>query len=156
MLILLAILIFIYNFAKAFCVMSGIELSPAVEFLYAAAFPCAAIWWLRSDVRKSAITHVYCQGLLMGAGWFVIIPYHLLKTRGLKGLLPLLLLVGSFFAAPILAAVVYYGLFASRAAYSGLNVYTSTPATFTGFPSQYVGENTESRAAWTEAALSNG
>lgn len=117
MLILLAILIFIYNFAATFYRLSGIEPSASVEFLYAAAFPCAAIWWLRSDAHKSAITPMYCHGVLMGLGWFAMIPYHLLKTRGLKGLLPLLLLVGGFFAAPILAAVVYYGLFGSPVAY---------------------------------------
>jgi len=117
MLILLAILIFIYNFAAAFYVMSGTEPLPLVEFLYAAAFPCAAIWWLRSDRRKSALTPMSCHGVLMGLGWFAMIPYHLLKTRGLKGFLPLLLLIGSFFAAYILAGIVYYGLFASSGVY---------------------------------------
>lgn len=108
MLVLLTILIFIYNFAAAFFLLSGVEPSPTVEFLYAAAFPCALVWWLRSEKRKSAVVPVYCQGLLCSIGWFVIIPYHLLKTRGAKGLLPLLLLVGSFLLAQILAAVVYF------------------------------------------------
>ena len=107
MLVLFAILIFIYNFAAALLRASGVELSPAVEFLYAAAFPCAAIWWLRSDAYRSSVKPLYCQGVMMGAGWFVIIPYHLLKTRGAKGFLPLLLLVGSFVAAQLAAAVVY-------------------------------------------------
>jgi hypothetical protein len=114
MLVLLAILIFVYNFAAVFYALSGVELSPQFEFLYLAAFPCGVIWWLRSETRRSAVTSVYCHGVLMGAGWFVIIPYHLLKTRGARGFLPLLLLVGSFFAAYILAAVVYYGLSAGR------------------------------------------
>lgn len=117
MLILLAILIFIYNFAAGLYLMSGIELSPRIEFLYLAAFPCAAIWWLRSDVRKSAITHMYCHGMLMGVGWFFLIPYHLLKTRGARGFLPLLLLIGSFLAARILAGVVGVVLFPDRFAY---------------------------------------
>lgn len=117
MLILLAILIFIYNFATTFYFMSGTEPSPSVEFLYAAAFPCAAIWWLRSDVHKSAITPMYCHGVLMGAGWFAMIPYHLLKTRGVKGFLPLLLLIGSFLVARIMAGVVGFVLFPNRFAY---------------------------------------
>ena len=50
----------------------------------------------------------------MGFGWFVTIPYHLLKTRGVSGLLPLLLLIGSFVLAQLSAAVVYYGFFAKR------------------------------------------
>jgi len=107
MLVLFAILIFVYNFAAALFFASGFELSPGVEYLYAVMFPCAAIWWLRSDAYRSSVKPLYCQGMMMGAGWFVIIPYHLLKTRGAKGLLPLLLLVGSFVGARTAAVVVY-------------------------------------------------
>ena len=107
MLVLFAILIFIYNFAAALFLASGSELSPPVEFLYRAAFLCALIWWLRSDAHRSSVKPLYCQGVMMSIGWFVIIPYHLLKTRGAKGFLPLLLLVGSFVAAQLAAAVVY-------------------------------------------------
>ena len=107
MLVLLAILIFIYNFAAQFFFASGVELSPAVELLYRAAFPCAAIWWLRSDAHRSSVKPLYCQGVMMSIAWFVIIPYHLLKTRGAKGFLPLLLLAGSFVAARTAATVIY-------------------------------------------------
>ena len=110
MLVLLAILIFIYNFAAAFYLLSGLELSAAVEFIYAAAFPSGAIWWLRSDSRRSPVTPLYCHGMIMGVGWFVVIPYHLLKTRGAKGFLMLLVLIGSFVLAQIAAAVVYAAL----------------------------------------------
>jgi hypothetical protein len=107
MLVLFAILIFIYNFAAALFLASGFELSAAVEYLYAAMFPCAAIWWLRSDAYRSSVKPLYCQGMMMGIGWFVIIPYHLLKTRGAKGFLPLLLLAGSFVTARTAATVIY-------------------------------------------------
>ena len=107
MLVLLAILIFVYHFAAAIDRLSGAEPSPIVEFLYLAGFLCAAIWWLRSETRRSAVTPVYCHGLLMNVGWFVIFPYHLLKTRGAKGLLPLALLFGSFVLSQIAAAAVY-------------------------------------------------
>jgi len=117
MLILLAILIFVYNFATALFVMAGSELSAEVRFLYEAAFLCGAIWWLRSDKRRSAITPIYCQGLLVGLGWFVIIPYHLLKTRGAKGLLPLLLLAGSLVSGLIAAVIVYVAVFGSPSNY---------------------------------------
>ena len=111
MLALFAILIFIYNFAAALFLASGLELSPEVQFLYRGAFLCAAIWWLRSDAHRSSVKPLYCQGVMMGIGWFVLIPYHLLKTRGAKGFLPLLLLAGSFVAAQVAAAVVFVVLF---------------------------------------------
>ena len=114
MLILLAILIFIYHFAAGFYAMGGMELSGSVEFLYDVAFSCGVIWWVRSEVHKSAVTTMYCQGMLMRAGWLFLIPYHLLKTRGTRGFLPLLLLLGSFLAARILAVVAGVFLFPDR------------------------------------------
>lgn len=107
MLALFAILIFIYNFANTLVLASGLELSPETQFLYRAAFLCGAIWWLRSDAHRSNVKPLYCQGVMMSIGWFVIMPYHLLKTRGAKGFLPLLLLAGSFVASQLAAAVVY-------------------------------------------------
>jgi hypothetical protein len=117
MLVLLAILIFVYHFAAAIYQLSGSEPSALVEFLYIAGFLCAAIWWLRSETRRSAVTPVYCHGLLMNVGWFVMLPYHLLKTRGAKGLLPLLLLIGSYVLSQIAAAVVYIALIGGPTAY---------------------------------------
>ena len=111
MLVLLAILIFIYNFGATFLMLSGSEISPAGKLLYAAALPCGAIWWLRSDARRSVINSLYCQGMLVGYGWLVTLPYHLLKTRGAKGFLPLLLLIGSYVSAPIAAGIAYLLLF---------------------------------------------
>ena len=113
MLVLFAILIFIGSFAATFFLASGVEVSPAVEFLYRAAFLCAVIWWLRSDTHRSSMTRLYCQGVIVGIGWFVIVPYHLLKTRGAKGFLPLLLLAGSYVAGWAAAAVVYVLLYSS-------------------------------------------
>jgi hypothetical protein len=43
----------------------------------------------------------------VGIGWFFIIPYHLLKTRGVRGFLPLLALIGTFLFAYVLAGVVH-------------------------------------------------
>lgn len=117
MLILLAILIFVYNFAAALFEAGGFELSMGVELLYLAAFLCGVIWWLRADAGRSVVKSVYCQGLLIRSAWLVIIPYHLLKTRGAKGLLPLLLLAGSFVLARIAAAVVYFSMFGSPPGY---------------------------------------
>lgn len=37
----------------------------------------------------------------------VIVPYHLFKTRGVRGLIPLFALLGSFLAAHLLAVFVY-------------------------------------------------
>ena len=108
MLILLAILIFLYNFTAVFYFLCHIEPLPTLDFLYLAAFPCGVVWWLRAEQRKTPVTDLYCEGLLAGYGWIVIIPYQLLKTRGVKGLLPIVALLVSYFGSMVLAAVLYF------------------------------------------------
>jgi hypothetical protein len=107
MLVLLGVLVFVYNLAAGIYRVSGLEPLPTVEFLYTAAFICGVVWWLQAEARASAVQPVYCSGLLVGIGWLFIIPYHLLKTRGARGLIPLFALIGSFVAAQILSVVVY-------------------------------------------------
>ena len=108
MLILLAILIFIYNFTTTFYDLAGMERLPTVEALYIAALPCGIVWWFRSERRKSAVTNVYCEGVIIYYAFVFTVPYHLLKTRGLKGLLPLLALVGSYVGSQVLATFLYF------------------------------------------------
>ena len=107
MLVLLCVSVFVYNFAAGIYFATGEEPLPTLEFLYQAACLCGVVWWLQAEVVRSAVTPVYCSGVLVGLGWLFIIPYHLLKTRGFKGLIPLFALIGSFLAAYVLALVVY-------------------------------------------------
>ena len=108
MLVLFAVLIFIYNFAAGFYMVMGVEPSPTVEFLYLAGSVCAPVWWLKSETRRSAAGSVYCKGLLIGVYWLVALPYHLLKTRGWKGLLPLGLLIASYLLSQVLVFGLYF------------------------------------------------
>jgi hypothetical protein len=105
MLVLLGLLVFVYNLGADIYYARGLEPSPTFEFLYTAAFLCGVVWWLNAETGNSAVKPVYCSGLLVGTGWLFIIPYHLLKTRGLKGFIPLFALIGSFIAAHITAIV---------------------------------------------------
>jgi hypothetical protein len=107
MLVLLGILVFVYHFGIGIYNARGLEPLPAFEFLYAAAFLCGVVWWLKAEARRYAVKPVYCLGLLVGIGWMIMIPYHLFKTRGVRGLIPLLALMGSFLAAHLLAVFVY-------------------------------------------------
>ena len=107
MLVLLSVLIFIYHLGVGIHFALGLERSLPLEFLYTYAFLCGVVWWLKADIRRSGITNVYCPGLLFGYGWIVIIPYHLFKTRGARGLIPILVLIGSFLAAWVCVLIVY-------------------------------------------------
>lgn len=107
MLVLLGVLVFVYHLGFGIYVALGLEPAPAFEFLYNAAFVCGVVWWLRAEAKNSPVARTYCEGLLVGIGWIFIIPYHLLKTRGVKGLIPLFALIFTFVASKVLAAVVY-------------------------------------------------
>ncbi|HJS25138.1 MAG TPA: hypothetical protein VJ751_12340 [Pyrinomonadaceae bacterium] len=106
MLILLGVLMFVYHLGRGIYFARGLEPLPTVEFLYTAGFICGVVWWLRADAKSSAVTRTYCDGLLVGIGWIFIIPYHLFKTRGVKGLIPLFALILTFIASYVLAAIV--------------------------------------------------
>jgi hypothetical protein len=107
MLVLIGILVFIYQFGIGIYYALGLEPLPSLEFLYQAALLCGVVWWLRADTRRYAVKQVYCLGLLVRVGWIILIPYHLFKTRGLRGLIPLVALIGIFIAAQLLAVFVY-------------------------------------------------
>ena len=107
MFVLLVILVFVYNFGAGIYRAGGLEVEPGLDFTYSAAFLCGVVWWLRAETRGHSVWPVYCPGLLLQVGWIIIIPYHLIKTRGVRGLIPLLALIGSFVAAQILAGIVY-------------------------------------------------
>jgi hypothetical protein len=110
--VLLVLLIFVSTFGAGIYLIYGLEPSPTVEFLSYAGFLSGVIWWLQADAGRSAVKRVYCPGLLVSSGWLILIPYHLLKTRGARGLLPLLALIGSYVIANIMTVLLYLWLVA--------------------------------------------
>lgn len=110
MLVLLCVLVFVYTLGAGIYYIYGLEPLPTFEFLYHVSFFCGVIWWLQSDTGRSPVKHVYCPGLLVANGWLIMIPYHLLKTRGAKGLIPLVALIGSYIIANIITIVLYVSL----------------------------------------------
>jgi hypothetical protein len=104
---LLGLLIFIYHLGLGIIKACGREPLPSFEFLYVAMFLCGVVWWLRAEAQDSPVTRLYCTGLFAITAWPIIIPYHLLKTRGIRGLLPLFALIATFVFAKVLAVVIY-------------------------------------------------
>ena len=113
MLVLLCVGIFIYNLGLGIFSVRGLEPLPTFEFLYSAMFICGVVWWLRAEIRSSPATQLYCTGVFAVTAAPFIITYHLLKTRGWRGLLPLSALLGTFVITKGLAIALYlfsYGL----------------------------------------------
>src|ERR1043165_6624894 len=111
MLVLLGVAIFIYNLGVGIFNVFGLEPLPSFEFLSSAIFICGVVWWLRAEIRSSPATQLYCTGVFAVTAWPFIITYHLLKTRGWRGLLPLLALIGTFVIAKMLAISMYLAFY---------------------------------------------
>jgi hypothetical protein len=109
-LVLLGILLFVYHLGMGVYYGVGLEPSPVFDFLYSSAFICGIVWWLRADGQKYQVRFVYCLGVLVGIAWPILIPYHLFKTRGRRGFIPLLIFIGIFLAAFLLAGFLAIGL----------------------------------------------
>ena len=112
MLVLLIVLTFVYHTGQTLYVLLQVEPLPTFEFLHIAGLACGVVWWLRAEVKSSGVKALYCDGLLVTAGWIIILPYHLLKTRGVKGFIPLAALLGALIASQVVATVVYTVFFA--------------------------------------------
>ena len=85
----------------------AMEPSPRFEFLYTFGFICGIVWFLKAEAGRSAAAQGYCPGVTIGMAWIFLLPYHLLKSRGARGLIPLSLIIGSYLALQALAAIVY-------------------------------------------------
>lgn len=107
MLVLLIALIIVYQVGVIVYFVFGLEPLPTFEFLYRFGFLCGVIWFLKAEADRSALARVYCPGVIIGMGWVFLLPYHLLKSRGRRGLIPLFALIGTFLALQVLAAIVY-------------------------------------------------
>jgi hypothetical protein len=83
---------------------------PGIYYLlYPIGFLWVIGWWLARDSRRRGVRWVFDMGLFLYVAWPFIMPYYLLKTRGVKGLLTILLFVAAYLGA-YMAGVVLYAL----------------------------------------------
>jgi hypothetical protein len=107
MLVLLIALMIVYHAGRIAYLALGLEPLPTVEFLYTYGFLCGVVWFLKAESERSEAAQAYCPGVTIGMAWFFLFPYHLIKSRGVRGLIPLFAVVGTYLALQVLAAIVY-------------------------------------------------
>src|ERR1041385_8865223 len=107
MLVLLVVMMVVYHVGIIIYFVLGEEPLPTFEFLYTFGFLCGIVWFLKAEAERSAAARAYCPGITIGMGWIFLVPYHLLKSRGVRGLIPLAALVGTYLALQVIAAIVY-------------------------------------------------
>jgi hypothetical protein len=110
MFVLMCLTIFVYYVGKGIYNALHLEPLPAFEFLFKAIFICGVGWWLRAETQSSPATRVYCTGLFASFASPILIPYHLIKTRGVRGLIPLFALIATFVIAELLAILIYLAI----------------------------------------------
>jgi hypothetical protein len=108
MLILLAIMIFTYNLGSGILLLRHESPSAAAQLLYVTLFVSGFGVWLHRDLERNKITPLYCSGLLLHTGWYILVPYYLYKARRFKALIPIAVLIGAFIACRVVAVVIYF------------------------------------------------
>jgi hypothetical protein len=83
------------------------KLPPAFSMLYPLGLLWAVGWWLRRDSVGRGVGWVFDMGLFLYIAWPVVMPYHLLKTRGAKGLLAILAFAGAYVGALFAGGLLY-------------------------------------------------
>lgn len=58
-----------------------------LTFVIALGFVWIVGWWMRRDSQRRGIAWVYDMGMFLYILWPFIMPYYLLKSRGVRGLL---------------------------------------------------------------------
>jgi hypothetical protein len=79
----------------------------AFSLLYALGFVWVMGWWLLNDSRARGVGWVLDMGLFLYIAWPLIMPYYLIKTRGWKGLLVILIFLGVYVGAALAGAALY-------------------------------------------------
>ena len=63
-------------------------------------------WWLLTDSRKRNVALVYDIGFFLYLAWPLVMPYYLIKTRGLRGLFVVLGFCGAYLGASLAGIMV--------------------------------------------------
>jgi hypothetical protein len=104
---LLGVFFLIANLGNALYAAHGLQPSGGFVLLFYVGFGFAAALWMHADSRRLAIREDIDQGWFVYLAWPVLLPYHLFKTRGKRGAVTLLGLVGLYVATYLASLLVF-------------------------------------------------
>lgn len=102
------------NTGGAICAALGREVPAAFMILYYIGIAWAFSWWVLSDCHARNVATSIDHGWFVFYAWPLMVPYHVLKTRGIRGCGLLLLMFGAFLAAYAFALGVFVVISAVR------------------------------------------
>lgn len=80
-----------------------IEPPPALGLVYQFAFLWVVGWWLVKDGRER---HVAADvGFFLSVAWPIVLIYYLVKTRGARGILYVLVFIGAYIGAALVGVI---------------------------------------------------
>ncbi len=93
------------GFGYGVCAARGVEVPGTVHLVSYLGFPVLLCLWLQGDIKRGREWCVWDLGLFLFLAWPVLVPFYLLRTRGARGLLPVLTLAAVYIASFVLAFV---------------------------------------------------
>ena len=100
--LLLYIFLTITQFCIGVYIASGLEPPALFQLLYPVSFFWIIGWWLWSDSKKRGIPWVYDMGFFLYLAWPFVMPYYLIKSRGVRGALAIIAFVVAYAAALVI------------------------------------------------------
>ena len=97
--------VLITQFAEGVYLGRQIDPPAAFSLLRWAALLWIVGWWLRTDSRKRGGVAVYDLGFFLYIASPLVMPYYLVKTRGVKGLLVILGFIAAYVGATIVGII---------------------------------------------------
>lgn len=88
---------------------NGIEPSVRFQTIFNFGFYLVIAVWLKNDYQKYKESWLMDSGLFVFLFWFLILPLHLFKTRGIKAILTILIFLGIYLST-YLTSLIFYQL----------------------------------------------
>jgi hypothetical protein len=94
----------------------AMQVPPSTLFflLYYVALAWALAAWISADAKRFSLREPFDAGFFVFFAWPALFPYHLLRTRGIQGIVVLLAFVGAWVACYLLSLIVFFAIVAVR------------------------------------------
>ncbi len=107
---ILTVLLFVFfavaQTARGIYLGSGIEPAPAYVMLDFLGVIWILGWWLGQDLRAQKVARPLDLGMFLMIAWPLVVPYYLIKTRGVRALALIAIFVAVYMTPVILGAIV--------------------------------------------------
>jgi hypothetical protein len=103
----LCLFLLISQICNAIFFANGIEPSIRFQTIYNIGFYLIIASWYKNDCQNYQEPWLIDSGLFVYLFWFLILPFHLFKTRGIKAILTILIFIGIYLSTYLISLIVY-------------------------------------------------